>query len=123
MLFGKNRQDASPFAGQRKKKGRFNRRVLSVVGLASLAGLFLFGQLDDSDVMAWLSLRQDTRRLSEDVRNLEAGNAELEDRIEAIADDPLALEKLAREKHNMRRADEEVLTVIDQPEQESEEDK
>jgi cell division protein FtsB len=114
MVFGKKTQSRGKIAGQRRRKGRLNRKLLPALGILALAGLFLFGQLEESDVAAWLSLRSDQEELSAEVDALEKENAAIEAQIEELASNPDALEKLAREQHNMRRPDEEVLTVIDQ---------
>ncbi len=123
MTFGNKSPQETIFAGQRRRRSKLNRRLLPALGILAVVGLLLFGQLDDSDVVAWLNLRADQAELTDDVQELEGKNAALEERLEALARDPQALEKLARERHNMRRPDEEVLTVIDQPAPEEKKDK
>jgi hypothetical protein len=51
--------------------------------------------------------------LKQEVSDLEADNALRQEQIELLQTDPFTLEKMAREKHDLQRADEEVLTVLD----------
>ena len=101
------------FAGQRRRSGLLNHRVLLGGGALALAALFLLGQFGDTGVASWWKLRAEEAQLQEEVTDLEAANQEMESKLEALENNPEALEKLAREKHNMRREDEEVLQVLD----------
>ena len=55
-----------------------------------------------------------TQELSEKSLELEQQNRELAARLEALENDPRALEKIAREEHNMQLPEEEVLVVLPQ---------
>ena len=101
------------FTGQRRRSALLNHRVLLGGGVLALGALFLLGQFGDTGVASWWKLKAEEAQLKEEVTGLEAANLELEARLEALAKDPAALEKLAREHHNMRREDEEVLKVLD----------
>ncbi|MDX2513345.1 MAG: septum formation initiator family protein [Desulfobacterales bacterium] len=101
------------FAGQRRRSALLNHRVLLGGGALALGALFLLGQFGDTGVASWWKLKAEEDQLQEEVTDLEAANLELEARLEALANDPDALEKLAREQHNMRRQEEEVLKVLD----------
>jgi cell division protein FtsB len=68
-------------------------------------------QFGENGIFALFHLQAHEARLRQEVVALEADNTELAGQIGALATDPAALEKLAREKHNMRRPDEAVLTV------------
>ena len=62
---------------------------------------------------------QETRRREEEEATrkkaeLEQKNRDLADRLKALENDPRALEKIAREEHNMQRPEEEVLVVLPQ---------
>ena len=84
--------------------------VLVVVAFALLA------QLGENGIVSWWRLHRERAELRAEVERLEAANALLESRLQAIAEDPEALEKLAREKHGMLRPGEEAVTVIRDPE-------
>ena len=104
------------FTGQRRRSALLNHRVLLGGGALALGALFLLGQFGDTGVASWWKLKAEETQLQEEVTGLEAANVELEARLEALTNDPEALEKLAREQHNMRREDEEVLKVLDRSE-------
>ncbi|MCP4572332.1 MAG: septum formation initiator family protein [bacterium] len=84
--------------------------VLVVVAFALLA------QLGENGVVSWWRLRQERQELQAEVERLEAANAMLENRLQAVAEDPEALERLAREEQGMLRPGEEAVTVIRDPE-------
>lgn len=98
-------------------RGRQPRRAIARGGLAILGALLLIGlvvlsQLGENGFMSWRRLQQRQRQIAAEVSGLEATNAALQQKIDALAEDPFTLEKIAREEHNMRRPDEEVLQVL-----------
>jgi cell division protein FtsB len=94
------------------------RRTLCFCLGAFLIVLLVLSQLGENGLVSWFRLRDRQQDLQKEVATYENNIAELERRLEAIRNDPAALEKLAREKHNMRRPDEEVLTVLPAPREE-----
>jgi|GEM_PF-1077371 len=80
--------------------------VLLVLVMASLS------QIGETGLLSWLGLRTNAEALRVEVAELEVTNAELSARLDAVRNHPPALEKLARERHNMRLPEEEVLLVI-----------
>jgi len=86
--------------------------VFVAVGLVILVGL---AQLGENGIVAFSHLRGRARDLQQEVAALQEHNSQLSRELEDLAQDPEALEKLAREKHNMRKADEEVLIVLPAP--------
>ncbi len=79
------------------------------LGLLVLVALVQFGE---NGIFAFFNLRTREAELQQEVTDLELGIAVMDQQITALAEDPEALEKLVREKHNMRRSDEEVLLVL-----------
>jgi cell division protein FtsB len=79
------------------------------LGLVIVTALVQFGE---NGIFQLFHLRARETALRQEVAELETRNQELDDQLQALADDPEALEKLARERHNMRRPEEEVLTVL-----------
>ena len=106
-----------PSPGDRFVRGRpsvgvLNRHSLSLLIGAGLVVLLVLSQLGENGIVSWFNLRARHARLEEDVARLEEENRALKARLDALENDPFALEKLAREKFNMRREDEEVLMVL-----------
>ena len=110
MLFKSKKKS---FAGQRRRSPIFNHRILLTGAGLAMAALFLLAQFGDTGVASWWKLRAQETQLQEEVAELESANLELQARLDALANDPEALEKLAREGHNMKAQDEEVLKVLD----------
>ena len=91
---------------------RLTQRWL-VVGLAAAALLFLlFPLVGDNGVGAFMRLNAERNRLRLEVEALERQKSELQRQIDALRDDPAALERLAREQHNMRGPEEQVLVIV-----------
>jgi cell division protein FtsB len=108
---------AKPAANDKFVRGRpsvgvLNRHSLSLVVGAGLLVLLVLSQLGENGIVSWFNLRARHTQLQEDVARLEEENEALRARLDALATDPEALEKIAREKYNMRREGEEVLIVI-----------
>lgn len=100
------------FVRGRPSVGVLNRHSLSLVIGAGLLVLLVLSQLGENGIVSWFGLRARHAQLEQDVARLEEENAALRARLDALATDPEALEKIAREKYNMRREGEEVLVVI-----------
>ena len=84
-----------------------------LVGLVAAALLFLlFPLVGDNGVGAFLRLNAERDRLRLEVEALERQKSELQRQIDALRDDPAALERLARERHNMRGPEEQVLVIV-----------
>ena len=91
---------------------RLTQRWL-VVGLAAAALLFLlFPLVGDNGVGAFMRLNAERNRLRLEVEALEHQKSQLQRQIDALRDDPAALERLAREQHNMRGPEEQVLVIV-----------
>jgi len=90
----------------------FGRRSLYILMGAGLLAFVAAGQIGANGVFAYFELEKREAELQQEVAALQAANIDLDQRLESLANDPEALEKLAREKHNMRQKDEEVLHVL-----------
>ena len=89
-----------------------------LLGLGVFA-LVLFSVLGENGLGEYLRLRGQRDGLERDLDQLAAETAQLEDRIKALRTEPLALEKLARERYNMRREEEQVILLVPGSEQKS----
>jgi len=81
--------------------------------------LILFSVLGENGLGEYLRLRSQRDGLERDLEQLAAETAQLENRIKALRAEPLALEKLARERYNMRREGEQVILLVPDGEQKS----
>jgi len=79
------------------------------LGVFTLALLTLVGE---NGIGEFLRLRQGRDGLRQDEAELLQDNEILEARLKALQTEPLALEKLARERYNMRREGEEVILLV-----------
>jgi len=79
------------------------------LGVALLAMLLLTGE---NGLLRYLQLSNQRDELARERAGLEAEAAALEARLEALRTDPFALEKLARERYNMRREGEGVILLV-----------
>ena len=94
-------------------QGRNLARRSAIWGAVLVVVIFtVLAQLGENGIVSWWRLHGQQADLRREVEELDTANTELETRIAALAEDPEALEQLAREDHGMRRPDEEVLTVL-----------
>jgi cell division protein FtsB len=81
--------------------------------LAVLVLLLALGLLGgEHGLLQYLQLAGQRDALAAEQARLEERTAALEARLEALRTDPFALEKLARERYNLRRPGEEVIVVV-----------
>ena len=93
------------------------RHSLAILVGAGLLMMLVLSQLGENGIVSWFHLVSREKQLREEVTALEQQNRELSERLEALENDPRALEKIAREEQNMHRPDEEVLMVLTPDEQ------
>ena len=103
-------------------RGNPSGSVLARHSLAILVGtgllmMLVLSQLGENGIVSWFHLASREKQLREEVAALEQQNQELAECLEALKNDHRALEKIAREEHNMRRPEEEVLMVLPPDEQ------
>jgi len=82
------------------------RRLGTIAMVALAVGLAVFGVKES--VRAW-QMRRDMQAVERDVQTLRAKQAELTRTVERLRNDPLYIEKLAREEMGMVREGETVL--------------
>ena len=99
--------------GNQVSGGKVAKRSLLLVLIATLLVFLAVPLLGRNGLAAWFDLRRQEHDLQREVQTLAAENAVLDQQLEALADDPATLEKLARQQHNMRRPDEKVLHVVE----------
>ena len=88
------------------------RHSLAILVGSGLLMMLILSQLGENGIVSWFHLVSREQQLREEVAALEQKNRELTERLEALKNDPRALEKIAREEQNMRRPGEEVLMVL-----------
>jgi cell division protein DivIC len=86
------------------------RATLVVLGLG-LVTVLVLSALGDNGLGEYLRLKAERDQLRAELEELQAETATLEARTDALQTDPMALERLARERYNMRRPGEEVILV------------
>ncbi|PJA73507.1 hypothetical protein CO151_13410 [bacterium CG_4_9_14_3_um_filter_65_15] len=99
-------------AADRARNRRSSRASLLLCAGLFLLALVVISQLGENGLVSWLRLRSQVSELSRDTDELETANADLEGRIDAVLNDPQTLERLARERHNMKGPGEEVLMIL-----------
>lgn len=99
--------------GTPKRKTNLARRSISLLGIAALLVMICVPLFGSNGVAEWFRLRRTEKALQQEVQRLEADNAVLDQQLEALSSDDEVLEKLAREKYNMRRPDEKVVLILD----------
>ncbi len=98
-------------ANRSRQRGGTRASLLFLAALFLLA-LVVISQLGENGLVSWLKLRREIRTLETETSALERGTAELERKIDAVLNDPLTLEHLARERCNMKAEGEEVLVIL-----------
>ena len=79
---------------------------------AALIALVLFWVMSENGLGEYLRLRGQRETLQQELQTIQTQTDQLEARLEALRTKPFALEKLARERYNMRREGEEVLLLV-----------
>jgi len=101
----------SPYLRGRRAAPRVRLPLLWLAGgVVALALLVLV--LGENGLVAYLRLARERDRLQDHVQDLAVAADSLQARIDAVENDPEALERLARERYNLRRPGEEVLLLV-----------
>jgi cell division protein FtsB len=104
--------DRSPFLRGRPGGGRIARRTVLLTLGGALLLLLLYPVVGANGLSAFLRLRGDRSRMQTEVDRLEAEQARLTEEIAAMQRDPNTLERIARERYNLQRTDEQVLRLV-----------
>jgi cell division protein FtsB len=106
-----HREAASPPTWRPHVRGRAWRSLpwLTLVVAVVLLALPLFGE---NGLAMYFKLRGERDQIQREVQVLQAEADSLEQAIDLLANDPAALERIAREEYNMRRPEEEVLLLV-----------
>jgi cell division protein FtsB len=94
---------------------RWRRVNLPLLGLVLVPVVVLVPLLGENGLAVYFGLRAQRDEMRRDVTALQSRADSLRTRIEALATDPVELERLARERYNMRRDGEEVLLIVPEP--------
>jgi cell division protein FtsB len=91
-----------------------NRRWrIYVIGAAVLMSYFTYSFLFDSmGFMKYLSMKRTQAQIADDIKALQEKNVRLRNDIEAVKNDPVTVETLARERLGMVRKDETVFLIV-----------
>ncbi len=103
---------ASPYLRGQPQPAPVAHRLLPWLGLLLALAVLLVPLLGENGLVVLLRLRSQRDDLQRDVRALSADADTLQVRIDALAQDPSALEKLARERYNLRKPGEDVLLIV-----------
>jgi cell division protein FtsB len=68
--------------------------------------------LGENGLAMYVKLRGERDEIHREVQALQAEADSLEQAVDLLATDPVALERIAREEYNMRRPQEEVLLLV-----------
>ena len=90
-------------------------RLLLYAAALGLVGLAILVQFGENGIFAFWDLQGRRAELQDEVAGLEAANTDRREQLQQLAGDPEVLERIARERHNMQRQDEEVLMVLPAP--------
>ena len=86
---------------------------LYVIGAIFLASYFTYSFIFDSmGFMKYLSMKRTQAQIADDIQALQEKNARLRKDIDAVKNDPVTVETLARERLGMVRKDETVFLVV-----------
>ncbi len=83
--------------------------LAGALGVALLTGTALLGE---NGLATWRRLRQERLTAAAEVEALRARRLELAGRLQALRQDPAALERIARQKYSMHREGEEIIEVM-----------
>jgi cell division protein FtsB len=93
---------------QQKRRWR-----LYVIGAIFMTSYFTYSFLFDSmGFMKYLSMKRTQAQIADDIQALQEKNARLRKDIDAVKNDPVTVETLARERLGMVRKDETVFLVV-----------
>jgi len=92
--------------------GSRTRRSFLFLALAAGVVITVFSLIGENGLPTYLQLHNERSELKDDVEALRGREAELTAEMEALENDPEALERLAREKYRMRLPGEEVIEVV-----------
>jgi cell division protein FtsB len=93
------------------------RKPLLYLGASAVVILIATGLLGEGGLRTYLDLRQEQRKLEAEVRELELRESTLQTNLDALANDPEALEKVAREKYRMLLEGEKIIEVVAEQEE------
>ncbi|MBQ9285831.1 MAG: septum formation initiator family protein [Bacteroidaceae bacterium] len=90
---------------------RYIRRYKYAV--AFLVFMIIIGLVDENSLLVRYERRMDISNLKREIGKYQQQYDEESARLQSLMTDPAAVEKLAREKYLMKRADEDVFVIAD----------
>jgi cell division protein DivIC len=107
-----SRRDAPPANPWRPQDHGRARRTLPWLTLVLAIAIFALPLLGENGLAMYFKLRGERDQIHREVQVLQAEADSLELAIDLLATDPTALERIARERYNMRRPQEQVLLLV-----------
>jgi len=92
-------------SSQGKNKIKFFLLFLVMIAVASY---FLFNRYG---VLKYLELKREQNKIKNDIEQVEKGNRLLSKRIDSLKSIDFSIEKIAREKYNLKRKGEKVIKI------------
>jgi len=94
-----------------RHRRRAKRYLLLTASALALAGLLVHEIAGENGYLVRRERRRQIQALEEEIEKLQQDNLRLTDRIQALRNDPQAIEELARERLRMARPGEFVVTL------------
>lgn len=98
---------------ERGGDSRLRRKALAIAAFLILAASVLNALFGERGFFGLMKAREEYQALSEEVQALEADNERLAEEIESLRNDPLVIERIAREVLGMAREGEIVVSIRD----------
>lgn len=92
-----------------KPKKNFGKILFSLILAVSIIAMFVLGP---RNIFQYYSNKREKARLQDDIEALKLKKAKLDSELTHLTDDPQYLEKIAREKYNMKKKGEKVYKII-----------
>jgi len=88
---------------------KYGKAFVILIVLGAIVALFVVGP---RNIFQYYQAGQDKSRLQREIKELKLKKARLDSELTLLANDPDYLEKLAREKYNMKKKGERIYKII-----------
>lgn len=105
----KNRKIRKKQSRRSNTPQKYGKVLLSLLIVGAVVALFVAGP---RNIFQYYRSKQDKSRLQREIKELKLKKARLDSELTLLAKDPDYLEKLAREKYNMKKKGEKVYKII-----------
>lgn len=111
-LFKRKKKKKNVLKKQSRKSNtpqKYGKAFFSILILGAVVALFVIGP---RNIFQYYQSKQDKNRLEQDIKELKLKKALLDSELTLLSNDPDYLEKLAREKYNMKKKGEKVYKIL-----------